>query len=157
MHEYDCVAVSPVDLVTQTFICFEFRSIGGSWTLSDSISFTNVSLINHLTMFRVLRLFSIGQAAVWFASGSVGGSSTLSIPFLLKYIKYRWLWLSLCVLNFPIGLDLGGFFRLLPDRSEDVEWQVWMFSISLILWIIFLSIFKTFDSLEFYFLSQLWR
>ena len=44
--------------------------------------------------------------------------------------------LDLCVLNFPVDLELD--FRLFPYRSEDVERQVRTFSICLILKLFFL-------------------
>ena len=55
---FDRVPVSPFDWVTQTFISFEFRSIGGSWTPSDSASFPDIPLILWLYAFLSCSHFS---------------------------------------------------------------------------------------------------
>ena len=111
LYDFDCVPVSPVDLVTQTFIGLSLDPSEDRSQFSDC--------------FQLIRQKS---GLILVQSEDLG----------TQVCQIQMIGLSLCVFNFPIGLELYGFFRLLSDRFEDFERQVWTFSISLIVRIYFL-------------------
>ena len=100
-----------LDCLSQTFINysdFDIRVIANTFLVRFQRHCCSVilSLYDSVCVSQVARIFQSTTRKFGSVLVQLEDRELFLILFLLKFIKSRWLWLALCVFNFPMGLEL---------------------------------------------------